>query len=253
MPGEIRPFAGAAERALSEAEFETWWRSSVSPEDRAEYIHLHQGNLEGARMLCVLDYFISTLHTQRTDDVIVQAYCIAVRAPLADVRSPKIRMEAQALYEDEAVQMLWDRLRTREIQDAEVRIERKLAKQIENLLDRADEGVLEPLEQRTALGEANKYIATRQKIAEGARNRRAQRAVATVIKTSAERKDGVLAPPSIEEAKEFMKMVISLHGADALSDIIQDAIPKALTSEETLDETPTDGGTPDVPAAPDPS
>lgn len=243
--GDVVPLSGAAASALTDDNFSHWWLSSVSPEDRAEYIHLHHGDLHGARMICALDYFTAVLKNKSTDDTIVKAYCVAHNLPLEDAKLTRVRYAAQALYEDEAVQMLAECVRYRAAREAHARIEKKYVQRVEKIysrLEQADEeGYVDEDyrgDEKLVLTESAKFMALRTKADEAVASRRAQRSVTQAMQTHAARKDDPNAVPSLEEAKAFLSMLAAKHGTEAINDLLAASmLPAApVTPQETQPE-----------------
>jgi hypothetical protein len=184
--------------------------------------------------VCVLEYLVSVLQNKTTDDVIVRAYMVAVPSPANDIRATSTRSRARALFEDDAVQMLWERVRYRTSREAEIKIEQRVTARLEVLFDRLDAGEDDGTGalDKTVLASAMSYLEMKRKTSEGAANRRAQKAVARAIEGNASRTSDKSAPPTLQEAEQFVKMLVGLHGADAVEGIIKKSMLPAVPSEE---------------------
>lgn len=220
---------------LDSSEFERWWKTAVDPEDRASYIHLHQGHMEGARFVCALDHLTRNLGQQRTDDVIVRAYLIASGLPESDLRVHKIRYEAQAMYEDDAVSTLIESVRYRSGKAAEERIGTLAVNKIEALFERSNtlSGEEQLDTEKVALDGSIRFLGIRERAASAAQARRDKKAVQRAMQINASRGTEAAKLPTLEEAGEFMKMLVNEFGAEAAKQLVDKAMKPALASGES--------------------
>lgn len=261
-PGHARLPAGerGLRLGLDEETFNRWWYHALLPEDASEFVHLHNGTLEGARFVCALDAMTGIDRRALSGDVITRAYCAARNLPEAEMRSPKVRYEAQALYDTDAVQELLDRVRYRAGRVAWERIAALTVAKIEDLYarTRSPEGVddnaksddaaemamngsavaFDPEERRKtealALDASLRFMANATKERSLDATRRDKRALAQAMNMNKAAARDTSALPDPENFKHFLVMVREAIGVDAFEEAIASLKPAAL--ETTANE-----------------
>jgi hypothetical protein len=221
---------------LDEQTFEAWWKSEVDPADRDDYVHLHQGHKEGARFVCALDLLQRGGRNRRTDDMVVRAYLLSVGAPESDLRSPVVRIEANGIYTDDAVEFLMERVRYRHVFTGADRVVKQTLAKIQEWYTRVegdDHGmeykqVLDT--ERAAVDAGVKLLGITERTIGAAQARRDKESVKNAKRANAAKLGAGDKPPTVEESSEFIKMLVTEHGAEVVKSLIDKAITPVLSS-----------------------
>lgn len=213
---------------ITDEMFNSWWEATVLPEDAAEFVHFHQGTIDGARLVCAIQYLTAVQGGKYSSDLLVQAYCLAMNIPhQAGVTT---RQNAQLLYQSDQVEFLLERVRLRDRRLAEERIAMRTAKKIEELYERSAglDGKEQLDTERAALEASVRYMANQSKERAQEAERRNKRAMQEAVKRSKELDMDRRRVPSLQEVKHVLAMLVEAHGAESVSDLLRDVTPKGL-------------------------
>lgn len=241
---------------LSDDDFNRWWHGALLPEDANEFVHFYGGTLDGARFACALTYLTNVDRRAMSNDIIVRAYLAAKNLPDSELRNVKARYEAQALYDEDSVQTLLERVRRRTRYAAEDRIIARTAAKIEELFNRTrtvPDGDDERAEfemnggivnaelrfdtEKLALDAALRFMANTTKERSHDMVRRDKRAFAAAVAANQGKARDASAPPNADEAKQFLAMLHETLGTEQFTEIVASMIPAALPSGNAQEDT----------------
>lgn len=237
---------------LSKEQFDDWWYYAVLGEDAAEFVHVYNGTMSAARFVCALDYLTNMEHRRLSSDVITRAYCIACQLPTTEATSKTI-FEAEALYNDEAVQYLLERVRFRNSRYAVSRLYGKAVQKIEEILERTapidQDHPDEDIAERTLKGTFIPDLEDRRKHEELAlgmivqlakidsrdradeASRRDKRVVAEAIARGTAREEQKHTLPTVAEAIQSLRMLRDAYSDEEWTAVMESLQPKKLAAE----------------------
>jgi len=230
---------------LSDSTFRRWWYAAILPEDASEYVYLLGGTMQGARFVCAVDYLTNVDRRVFTADLLVRAYCMAHLLPESEIKSARVRMEAQSLYESDAVQTLMDRVRYRASRASAERIYHLTAAKIEDLYARTNTEWADFEERRKTealfLDSSLRLLATEAKERGQDLLRRDRRAIAAATAAGRIAATQSAAPPTLDEAKQFLAMLREHFGEEQFGKIMETAALAPAPAEEIIEQAPSDG------------
>jgi hypothetical protein len=217
---------------ITDEAFNRWWNATILADQASEYVHFHQGTIDGARFACALDYLVNVQGGAWSADIILRAYAMAMNAPYDAVDSIT-KINAQKLYDSDQVKFLLDCVRSRNRRIAEERISNLTTNKIEELYERSKELVdKEKLDtERLALDSSIRYLGHQTKERSLESERRDKRAVQEAMKRSREMEGDMNRVPSLHEVKHFIAMLVDAHGAEAVGELVQEILPKKLHAQ----------------------
>lgn len=224
----IHPDTGFSFQLTDEA-FNRWWGATILPEQASEYVHFHQGTIDGARFACAFDYLVNIQRGNWSSDIILKAYSLAMNRPF-DTLDAVTRINAQTLYDSDQVQYLLDCVRSRNRRVAEERIANLATNKIEELYERTKTlaGKEQLNTERAALDASIRYLANQSRERAQDTERRDKRAVQEAMKRSRESEGDMQRVPSLHEVKHFIAMLVDAHGPEAVGDLVKEVLPKQL-------------------------
>lgn len=241
---------------LSDDTFNAWWYGAVLPEDANEFVHFYGGTLDGARFVCALSYLTNVERRTVANDVIVRAYLAAKNLPDSELKNVKVRYEAQALYDEDSVQTLLERVRRRARYAAEDRIVSRTAAKIEELYDRVrpvptDENEIAEFQmnggivnaemrydtEKLALDASLRFMQNTTKERALDQTRRDKRAIASAMAANQGKAADAAALPNADEFKQFLAMMRDALGAEQFAEAIASMVPAALKAAHAQEDT----------------
>jgi hypothetical protein len=148
----------------------------------------------------------------------VRAYVLAKKLPEEMHRDDKTRMDAQYLYQDDAVETLLERLRYRDRHAAMDRVAKLTLRTVENGLKAAEVNT-------DVLKVAATLMGVDQRAREADTKRRDVRAMREAMNASRQNLRDSTQPPSLEEFKHSLVMAIELFGIQTVRECITAALP----------------------------
>jgi hypothetical protein len=212
--------------------FSQWWLS-ISQQDADEFVHIHAGTIDGARMVCALDYMLRIERRSHTYDLITRAYQIAHGLDESQCRDAAVRMNAQALYTSDAVVFLRERLDRRRRDEVDEEIHRLTAERLRKLYSATqdDEGNLD-LDSKlhsVVLEASNKLLGLGVRERQHEADRRDRRALARAAESNRSAMKTVTAAPTMDEAKAFVQMLRQALPPAEFQEILADIEPHGTT------------------------
>ena len=202
---------------LSDKEFMSWYSSSITKEDAYEFVYIFKGTNKEARFVCALDYFNRNDKTL-SNNVILEAYCISDNIPV-DYTSPQLRMNAQYLFETNAVHFLLDRVKYRAKRNAEEELINLSTRKIKDWFERADTAEMKDdkkagmrLEvEKVAVEAALRFSSTMSKERQQDIARREKKSIQEGIERAKQMETEKKALPSESEAKQLLIMLATSY------------------------------------------
>lgn len=138
LPPKHAPLKVGDTWELSEETFMRWW-SMLHEDDRQEFTYLHGGDVVLARFVCALDFLVIQRVQAEEKDLIQLAYWIAAShfEPTLTQDHPDLRARSVRAWKEDAVQSLLDRVRYRAVRSHSNRIQTKLVKLVDLMLEEA--------------------------------------------------------------------------------------------------------------------
>lgn len=218
---------------LDDDTFKRWWNTAITPEDAAEFVHLHCGSIDDARFVCALDQLTTDAQGCATSDLIITAYIISRNMPEGDKGLSHVKIEAQAVYESEQVKMLIDALRARHNRQARARVEAMTVARIEGLYDRIKKDDFEDHEERlntekVFLDASVRFLGVAQKERAQEKDRRDKAAIRRAMEQNQQNQRMIHAAPSGPEAKLALEMLREQLGPEQFAEVISQFVPQSI-------------------------
>lgn len=161
LPPKNAPLKVGDTWELSEETFMRWW-SMLHEDDRQEFTYLYQGDIVLARFVCALDFLVIQRVQAEEKDLIQLAYWIAAShfEPTLTQDHPDLRARSVRAWQHDAVSSLLDRVRYRAVRSHSNRVQTKLVKLIDLMLEEAmdPESKMKMVDRRHAAESAIRFV-----------------------------------------------------------------------------------------------
>lgn len=208
---------------LSDDAFKRWWAMALTTIDADEYVHLYGGDMDGARMVCVLDHLTHSELAPKEQGLIERAYVIAKDLPERYLHEIKTKTDAFYLYNLDSTRMLMECVRRNAKRFIEDEITLRSTRKIKELYDRAEEECGEDRlkTERVALDGSMQWLSLQERARAADAQRRDKRAAAQAIATGKQQLKIAQAVPTIDEAKQFIVMLKEAYGEEAFVKLVE--------------------------------
>jgi len=212
---------------LAHETFAAWWYYAILPEDCDEFVKLHRGTMDGARMVCALDYLTNVDRRDLSPGVVIRAYLLALEMPESRLTDAAVRYSAQNLYDEPSVQTLYARLRSREATVGEEMVRRLFVGKLQKTYEKADLSAAEMAAMFTGsaalINAGHKREALQQ-------TRRDKAAIRNAAIKNDDNMVNVTRLPRLEEVRANLLMLKAEYGDQWFTDLLaslQPALPPA--------------------------
>jgi hypothetical protein len=201
---------------LPQSVFDRWW-AAVPPEDRDEFLGMHDGDYILARFVCAFEQLTTVQKLPSSGGAIITAYAIAAHL---EPNSNDTKIRAAKAWRHDAVQQLLDRLRYRGMRQTSARITSSVGFLIENMVARAlDHDNASVLDQAAAVKAA---LAFTKIVAEEDALERKERGKRGAVRIN-DKKPGEIETPTADRAVLYLRMLQEQLGPAVFQQALADA------------------------------